>query len=200
MNIYLAPTADPRDTWVPLMQTIALEGRAFVLSANQCIRESELPTWIQGDLSSSGSHSTDLINERESTESEHSGKGRRRQSVTTKTELNHEITWPAQDPKLPESSDALHEVPREQLPTQLSDDQTSSKKSSPFASRGGSCIISPSGKVLAGPLWENTDGILTVVVDLEDCIRGRLDFDCAGSYSRNDSFELKVQGLDLSPP
>ena len=69
-----------------------------------------------------------------------------------------------------------------------------------FVSRGGSCIVSPLGDVLAGPLWEDEDGLLVVEVDLEDCVRGRLDLDVAGHYSRSDAFRLTVEGLDLSPP
>jgi nitrilase len=53
-----------------------------------------------------------------------------------------------------------------------------------FISRGGSSIVSPFGDVLAGPQWEDDEGIIYADVDLEDCVRGRLDLDAAGSYSR----------------
>lgn len=57
------------------------------------------------------------------------------------------------------------------------------------------------GQVLRGPLWgKDDDSLLSVEVDFDDCDRGRLDFDAAGSYSRNDSFSLQVRGLDLNPP
>jgi len=141
VNLYLAPTADHRDTWTALMKTVAFEGRCFVLSANQCFKKQNQPAWVYGEKS----------------------------------------------------------------------------QSEEFASRGGSCIVSPLGEVLEGPLWENEDGILTVEVDFDDCLRGRLDLDVAGSYSRygsilltfgvlltwfhrNDAFKLTVNGLDISPP
>jgi len=43
VSIYCAPTADDRDTWVPSMRHIALEGRCFVLTACQHIRRSAYP-------------------------------------------------------------------------------------------------------------------------------------------------------------
>ncbi|CAJ2510813.1 Uu.00g064380.m01.CDS01 [Anthostomella pinea] len=76
---------------------------------------------------------------------------------------------------------------------------TQGKGKSSFASRGGSSIVSPFGDVLAGPQWEEDDGIIYADVDFDDCIRGRLDLDAAGSYSRNDSFKFSVEGLDLDP-
>lgn len=53
-----------------------------------------------------------------------------------------------------------------------------------FLTRGGSSIVSPTGDVIAGPQWEDDHGIIYADVDFEDCIRGRLDLDAAGSYSR----------------
>ena len=126
VNLYLAPTADARDTWLPLMRTIACESRAFVLSSNQCVRRKNLPPWI------------------------HQG-------------------------------------------SDVSDDDD-------FVCRGGSSVVDPFGKVLKGPLWEQEDDLVSVAIDLEDCERGRLDLDVAGSYSRNDAFKLEVLGLDLEPP
>ncbi|KAI0860491.1 carbon-nitrogen hydrolase [Xylaria cubensis] len=124
VNLYLAPTADERDSWLALMRAVACEGRCFVLSVNQCFKKHKQPAWLHGEKS--------------------------------------------------ESED--------------------------FVSRGGSCIVSPLGEVLQGPLWEDEDGMLTAGVDFDDCLRGRLDLDVAGSYSRNDAFKLTVAGLDISPP
>ncbi|CAP97388.1 Pc22g01000 [Penicillium rubens Wisconsin 54-1255] len=150
VNIYLAPTADARSTWLPLMRTVGIEGRCFVLSANQCVRGSELPEWITG-----------------------------------------------------ENTDSL----------------APSSSVRDYVCRGGSCIVSPLGEVLAGPLWEVCtddvpdssdaassptvaagDGLAIACIDLDDCERGRLDLDVAGSYSRSDTFKFEVEGLDLAPP
>lgn len=43
IQLYCAPTADGRDTWIATMQHIALEGRCFVLSCNQFCRRSDYP-------------------------------------------------------------------------------------------------------------------------------------------------------------
>lgn len=52
---------------------------------------------------------------------------------------------------------------------------------------GGSVIVSPLGKVLAGPLLGG-EGILTVDLDLDDIVRGKFDFDVVGHYARRDSW------------
>jgi nitrilase len=43
IQIYCAPTADDRDTWLPTMQTVAMEGRCFVLSACQYLLRRDCP-------------------------------------------------------------------------------------------------------------------------------------------------------------
>jgi nitrilase len=43
VSIYCAPTADDRETWLPSMRHIALEGRCFVLSACQHITRGAYP-------------------------------------------------------------------------------------------------------------------------------------------------------------
>jgi len=58
---------------------------------------------------------------------------------------------------------------------------------------GGSIVVSPLGKVIAGPLFDEA-GVLVAELDLEDVSKSKLDFDVIGHYARNDIFELKVNG------
>ncbi len=44
IEIYCAPTADARDSWLASMRHIAIEGRCFVLSCNQYSRRRDYPT------------------------------------------------------------------------------------------------------------------------------------------------------------
>jgi len=59
---------------------------------------------------------------------------------------------------------------------------------------GGSVIISPLGKVLAGPL-RGEEGVLTAELDLDDLVRGKFDLDVTGHYARPDIFQLQVLGM-----
>ncbi|KAF2714904.1 carbon-nitrogen hydrolase [Pleomassaria siparia CBS 279.74] len=243
VNLWLAPTADARDTWKGLMTTVGCEGRCFVISANQCVRRKNLPEWINNTGQASAAWTTQGSNEESKTnnstqahvlgEQRHHG-SRRRRSTITLTEDRHEICWPAVEP-IPESlSNGSNIPPRVDNSSAIDEDSISpstctilpqkpnfkshTSRSSPpsrprsptggsaagdeFVCRGGSCIVSPMGEALAGPLWEVEDGggLLVCEVDFDDCERGRLDLDVAGSYSRMDSFHLTVDGLDLNPP
>src|SRR5262245_40055356 len=57
--------------------------------------------------------------------------------------------------------------------------------------RGGSAIINPLGKVLAGPHFDGAT-ILTADLDLHDIGRSKFDFDVTGHYGRPDIFPLIV--------
>ena len=123
IEIYCAPTADGRDTWLPTMQHIALEGRCFVLSANQFARRRDYP-----------------------------------QSYSTL----------------------------------FGDDPDT------VLSRGGSCIVGPLGRVLAGPDF-NGETILTAEIDRADIAGAKLDFDAVGHYARPDVFRLVVDEAARTP-
>jgi nitrilase len=123
IQLYCAPTADDRDTWAPSMQHVALEGRCFVLSANQFTTRADFPPdyrAIQGN-----------------------------------------------DPKT-------------------------------VISRGGSCIVNPLGKLLAGPSFD-AETMLTADLDMRDVARGKYDFDVTGHYARPDVFRLHVNEAPAAP-
>lgn len=116
VEIYIAPTADSRDTWLASMRHIALEGRCFVLACNQYFTKSMYPEKYR-----------ELI------------------------------------------QDQAEEI-----------------------CPGGSVIISPMGKVMEGPLLNET-GVLMAELDLDEINQSKLDFDVIGHYARNDIFEFSVK-------
>jgi len=123
IELYLAPTADMRDSWLPSMQHIAVEGRCFVLSCNQFSRRRDFPEVYPNSL--------------------------------------------GEDPEV-------------------------------VISRGGSCIIDPLGKILAGPNY--TDEVTLIAdIDLNDVARSKFDFDPVGHYARPDIFQLHVDSRAKRP-
>lgn len=116
ISIYCAPTADDRDSWLPSMRHIALEGRCYVLTACQHIRRSAFP---------------------------------------------------------PEHECALGDEPDTVL------------------MRGGSAIVDPLGKVIAGPDFDG-ETILYADIDIASIPAAKFDFDVTGHYARPDIFALSV--------
>lgn len=64
--------------------------------------------------------------------------------------------------------------------------------------RGGSVIVDPMGKVLAGPVYGQED-ILLAELDADSIIRGKFDLDVAGHYARPEIFKLKINKKELNP-
>ncbi len=114
LEIYVAPTADCRDSWQATLTHIACEGRCFVLGCNQYLTREHYPADLQKLLG-------------------------------------------ADHPSLP--------------------------------STGGSVIINPLGKVIAGPLYQQ-EGIITAEIDHRDIIKAKMDFDVIGHYARPDIFSF----------
>lgn len=211
VNLYLAPTADARPTWLPLMQTVALEGRCVVLSANQCMTRSNIPDWITTNEQQAHGENTNGKDSNEGTNGSSSPRLRRKSTIidqegneivlpgerpvasqlrrqSTITEDGNEIVLPDERPtasKLRRKSTITGDGHEIIFPGTTTEGKAKAKPAeSEYISRGGSCIISPLGNVLRGPLWEEEDGLLVIDVDFDDCLRGRLDLDVGGSYSR----------------
>jgi nitrilase len=53
IEIYCMPTADGRETWIPTVRHIAMEGRCFVLSCNQFTRLKDFPSDMPNVLAES---------------------------------------------------------------------------------------------------------------------------------------------------
>jgi nitrilase len=58
--------------------------------------------------------------------------------------------------------------------------------------RGGSVIVAPLGKVLAGPCYEG-ECVLAAELDAGEIAEGKFDLDVAGHYARPDVFHLEVK-------
>lgn len=61
---------------------------------------------------------------------------------------------------------------------------------------GGSVIVSPLGKVLAGPLL-GEEGVISAELDLDDIPRGKFDLDVVGHYARPDGMWFKLVSSHL---
>ena len=181
------------------MKTVGCEGRCWVVSGNQCMKKKHLPEWITGRKSAgqrseerngagqaNGTASPPTLLARSSRDS---GTGRR-QSMTARTEENHEIAW--------KSKDGVETT--ETIPENALDVGDGNADGEEFVSRGGSMVVNPMGETVAGPLWDKDEDILYAEIDFDDCARGKLDFDASGHYARLDAFKLSVEGLDLVPP
>ena len=124
-----------------------------------CVTKSNLPRWITGE-----EETVEVKMEHQDGVNGHGSARLRRKS--TVVDDGNEIV-------LPELDKSGEKAREKEKPDSVD-----------FVSRGGSCIVSPLGEVIAGPLWDDENGLLTVDVDFDDCLRGRLDLDVGGSYSR----------------
>jgi nitrilase len=200
VNLWLAPTADARDTWLPLVQTIGQEGRCFVVSAISCVKRKSLPKWTSDASAGSTSVKAGDIAAFSATTTNPTMSADQARNTITIEEDEHELVLPTDESEMPSSrGDAAKSTttnsnaPKVESAEDVDGDE--------FVCRGGSCIIGPRGQILAEPLWEVEDGGLIIQdVDFDDCDRGRLDLDVAGSYSRSDAFKLTVEGLNIDPP
>ena len=122
IELYCAPTADDRETWIATVKHIALEGRCFVFSSCQFFTKADYPS--EFDISN-------IVGD---------------------------------EPIM----------------------------------KGGSCIISPLGKVLASA-GNKKRAIIYSEINLDEIIQGKYDFDVVGHYSRPDIFKLKVNKKSKKP-
>ena len=56
---------------------------------------------------------------------------------------------------------------------------------------GGTAIVDPMGEYVAGPVY-NREEMLVAELDMDQVIKGKMDFDVSGHYHRPDVFDLRV--------
>ena len=61
-----------------------------------------------------------------------------------------------------------------------------------FLYRGGSCIIAPNARLIAGPVLDE-ETVVVADCDLDEIVRESLTLDVSGHYSRPDLFELRFR-------
>lgn len=210
INLYLAPTADGRDAWLSLMRSVGVEGRCFVVSSNMCVRDGvsggrngsaavldhddeeggavtgDVSPYEQGKPRARRSSAITPEGFEIALPAPHGGTGPdqqrgRRQSVLD--ENGNEIVLSRGDGNNGTTIE-VNNIPGDIPNGQAKASKTAGEVGDKFISRGGSCITDPFGDVIAGPQWEDDEGIVYADVDFKDCIRGRLDLDAGGSYSR----------------
>jgi nitrilase len=60
-----------------------------------------------------------------------------------------------------------------------------------YPEAGGSCIVAPGGRILAGPLWKE-EGILYADLDLDETVRAGQAIDSVGHYARPEVLGLRL--------
>lgn len=199
VNLYLAPTADNRDAWLGLMRTVGVEGRCFVVSSNMCVKDKSVggvnggESAVVADEVDAGPYEPrarrkSLVTEEgfEIALPAHSNADgnkhlqKRRKSVIDENGNEIVLSCEEGDGKNGTTIE-VNNIPSNKVNGAAPKKTGVAEK---FISRGGSSIVGPFGDVLAGPQWEDDEGVVYADVDFRDCIRGRLDLDAAGSYSR----------------
>ncbi|ROW02588.1 hypothetical protein VPNG_07856 [Cytospora leucostoma] len=201
INLYLAPTADGRDAWLSLVRTVGIEGRCFVVTSNMTVHKDKdgASRSRPGDHHHHEAVKQHKVNDVSYDDGTgafhlHGPESRKTTSVAVEAAEGVEHASSSYDA----GTGVVHPPPAQKK--KKHDDAKEEKSAAEeWISRGGSAITGPFGDVLAGPSWEDDTEIIYADVDFKDSIRGRLDLDAGGSYSRNDSFKFSVQGLDLSP-
>ena len=225
INLYLAPTADGRDAWLSLVRTIGIEGRCYVVSSNMAVRDmtksqsndhredmersvggrSRFRPRANSTITEDG-HEIALPKSSSPTSRSPVQKHRKRRKSVLDEDGNEIVLCCDDDGEdIPIHSKSNGLTTQDSIPEDKESavfdnfSMSGGKEKTTWLSRGGSCIVSPFGDVLAGPQWEDGEGIVFADVDFKECIKGRLDLDTAGSYSRNDAFNFSVKGLELDP-
>lgn len=85
-----------------------------------------------------------------------------------------------------------------EYPTHYREDFGLDAQDSDYIMHGGSMIVSPTGQVLAGPVYDQ-ETILYADIDLSVGQASNLDFDVCGHYSRPEVFQLKVNTAPMQP-